>query len=170
MNVEKVMNRVIYRVVLAFVFSCFLVSIAAAESFSGVYLNVHDSSGAHSRVYIDEKDGIATIRLIGGHPGKREDVFAPSDCEILAKGTIEEGRVEAKITNSDYPKDLYVYIDFGDDELVVEYADAQLGGCGMYTRFYGVYQKYSCSELKKKFQRDLPHYREHPKDLENLCQ
>jgi len=158
------------RAVLVIVFTSFLVSSVAAESLSGVYLNVHSSSGAHSLVYIDEQDGVATIRLIGGHSGKREDVFAPSDCEILAKGTIEEGRVDAKILSSDYPKDLFVNIAFGNDELVVEYADAQLGGCGMFTRFYGVYQKYSCSKLKKKFHSDLSHYREHPEDLENLCQ
>ena len=158
------------KVILVFVLSLALVGPSAAESLSGIFLNVHSSSGAHSLVYIDEDNGVVTIRLLGGHSGKREDVFAPSDCEILAKGRVEGSRVVAKILSSDYPNDLHVIIDFGDDELVVEYADAQLGGCGMYTRFYGIYQKYSCSELKKKFQRDLSHYREHPKDLGNLCQ
>ncbi len=163
------MNRLAGKAVLVLVFSCLLAGSAAAEFLSGVYLNVHSGSGAHSLVYIDEKDGIVMIRLVGGHAGKREDVFAPSDCEILAKGKIEKGRVVAKILSSDYPKDLHVVIDFGDGELVVEYADAQLGGCGMYTRFYGSYKKYTCPELKQIFHRDLPHYREHPEDLKKLC-
>lgn len=157
------------RAILAFVFSCFLISIAAAGSFSGIYLNIHNSSGAHSLAYIDEKDGIATIRLVGGHAGKRKDVFAPSDCEILAKGTIEEGRVAAKITSSDYPKDLYVYIDFKGDELVVEYADAQLGGCGIYTRFYGKYKKYTCSKIKEIYSDNLG-YAEDAPQVKNLCE
>jgi hypothetical protein len=157
------------RVVLGFAFSCFLVSTVAAESVSGIYLNVH-SSGAHSLVYIDENNGDVTIRLWGGHSGKREDVIVPSDCELLARGTLKGNSVIATYVFEDRVDDPYVHIVFGENELEVLNALPHFAGCGVYTRFFGKYKKHTCSEIKKIFSRDLGYGDDDPQALEDLCQ
>ncbi|NDV20251.1 hypothetical protein GO013_12600 [Pseudodesulfovibrio sp. JC047] len=159
----------IYRVVVVFFCYCLLVSPAAAESISGIYLNVH-RSGTHSLVYIDEAYGVVTIRLSGGHSGELDDVIVPSDCELRARGPLKDDSVIAFYVFEDRVDDVYVHIKFGDNELEVLNALPHFAGCGIHVRFYGKYKKHTCSEIKDIFHNDLPYYKEHPEELENLCQ
>ncbi len=163
------MINVASKTILAFVFILILVGPSAAESVSGIYLNVH-SSGAHSLVYVDEDNGNVTIRLWGGHSSKRKDVIVPSDCELLAKGTLKGNSVIATYVFEDRVDDPYVHIEFGNNELEVINALPHFAGCGVYTRFFGKYKKHTCSEIKKIFSRDLGYGDDDPQKLEGLCQ
>ena len=163
------MKNIASKTLLTFVLILALAGPSVAESVSGIYLNVH-SSGAHSLVFIDEDNGEVTIRLWGGHSGKREEVFVPSDCELLARGTLKGNSVIATYVFEDRVDDSYVHIEFGDNELEVLTAFPHFAGCGVNTRFFGKYKKHTCSEIKKIFSRDLGYGDDDPQALEALCQ
>ena len=160
-----------YTLIAFFFFSIatFVTETTAAESLSGIYLNVHSNSGAHSLVYIDEDNGIVTIRLLGGHSGRHENVIVPSDCELLARGPLKGNRVIAFYIFEDRVDDPYVHIEFGDNELEVLNALPHFAGCGVYTRFFGKYKKHTCSEIKEIFSRDLGYGDSDPQKLKDLC-
>ncbi|CCH48490.1 hypothetical protein [Pseudodesulfovibrio piezophilus] len=142
-------------------------SLAGGEAdIAGWYLNKGD---VYSTVHVTVEGDDVTVALSGGHVGNGPKTMISGDCDVGGVGKLSGMKLIADFPPTDMGDQGAVSMTFGDNQLTVHQADV-FHYCGVYTRFYGVYQKYSCPELKKIFHRDLSHYREHPEDLENLCQ
>lgn len=150
-----------------------VVIITASQSLAGGDLNVAgwylNKGDVYSTVHVTVDGNNVTVALSGGHVGNAPKTMISGDCDVVGVGKLSGMKLMADFPPTDSGKQGGVSMTFGDNQLTVHGADV-FHYCGVYTRFYGVYQRYSCSELKKIFHSDLSHYRENPDDLENLCQ
>jgi hypothetical protein len=133
---------------------------------AGWYLNKGD---VYSTVYVTVEGDNVTAALSGGHVGNASKTMISGDCDVVGVGKLSGMKLMADFPPTDGGDQGGVSMTFGKKQLTVHGADV-FHYCGVYTRFYGVYQKHTCSELKKIFHSDLSHYRDHPEDLKNLCQ
>lgn len=142
------------------------------SEYAGVYM--HESRGMYTNAKIEVKGNKGYIHLSGGYVIES----APTDryggqCEIEVFGYFEGdkflGSILPKEGMEHTKQDRWIAILFGDGWLDVKGYDGD-EYCGYWMRMHGVYKKYSCTELKEIYHRELSYYRENPEELEDLCQ
>lgn len=155
------------------IIALWVVVTAASQSFAGGDMGIAgwylDKGDVYSTVRVTVEGDNVTVALSGGHVGNASKAMISGDCDVIGVGKLSGMKLMADFPPTDSGDQGGVSMTFGKKQLKIHGADLT-GYCGVYTRFYGVYQKYTCSELKKIFHSDLSHYREHPEELENLCQ
>ncbi|MGE4505505.1 MAG: hypothetical protein AB7D51_09175 [Desulfovibrionaceae bacterium] len=162
------MNSVGLRMMMALCIVLLLSRAASAESFPGIYVNVHES-GECSVVYVENDGDGLIVSLFGGYSSLHNNSVLPRNCYLIAAGKPKDDDLVAYYVHEGPGESAYVHLKFNDGSLEVFNAFPYFEGCDINTRFIGVYNKYSCGEAQQLYSKDIGYDEEVRQYLEDIC-